>query len=105
MQANDARAFAPFDAGEDLRRADPRGFASADGVAYLSDGSSGAILRVAGEHVRRLATIQLDDSEVGSIGGIALGPDGSVFATQLGHPGTIHWIAPDGEITTLAKLP
>jgi sugar lactone lactonase YvrE len=92
-----------------LVRADPSSllFDRCTQALYVADAYAGAVIRVVGETQRRLATI--DSGGViatNRIGGIALAPDGTVFASRIGYgqAGAIVRIT-DGHATPLPKLP
>jgi len=93
-----------------LVRADPSGVAydRRSGALYVADGYSGAILRIDGQHQRRITTIDAGGAlGIDRIGGLAITPFGTLFVTRLGYgtAGTIFRIEPDGQPEALQMLP
>jgi sugar lactone lactonase YvrE len=89
-------------------REDPNGLAFANGVLYVADGYSGAIVRVDGTQQQRIATI--DPAGVvasNRIGGIAATPHGTLYAARIGHghSGAIFRVQADGDLEELDRLP
>lgn len=117
MLLHDVRDTDRFFEGEDdlaaiSVRADPMGLAvdRQTGALFVADGATGAILRIEdGDRHRRIATI----GRVGArgtalplVGGIAVTPFGTVFATHVGAgvDGTITRLDPDGSVETYDRL-
>jgi DNA-binding beta-propeller fold protein YncE len=93
-------------------RADPMGLAvdRGTGALFVADGTTGAILRIEdGDRHRRIATI----GHVGTrgaatplVGGIAITPFGTLFATHVGNGsnGSIARFDPGGHVETYDRL-
>jgi DNA-binding beta-propeller fold protein YncE len=98
---------------DDLRpiyvRTDPSGVAydHHSDVLYVADAHSGAITRVDGPTQKRIATIESGGVVGARVGGLAITPYGTLFATRLGHgqSGAIFRIEPDGQMEALERLP
>lgn len=93
-----------------LVRADPSclAFDPRSNALYVADAYGGAVVRVAGDTQRRLATI--DSGGViatNRIGGIAVAPDGTLFASRIGYgeAGAIFRFGADGRADPLPKVP
>lgn len=89
-------------------RADPDGLAfdPRTRALYVADSYAGAISSVLGEQQRRIATIESGGVIGARIGGIALTPYGTLFATRIGHgrAGAILQVEPDGRQTVLPNI-
>ena len=95
-------------------RADPMGLAvdRVTGTLFVADGTTGAILGIADGHHRRVATV----GRIGPcgpaplVGGIAITPFGTLFATQVGArvdgsaEGAIVRFRPDGSAEVFDRL-
>jgi sugar lactone lactonase YvrE len=113
-----AIAFPPDHESTDLHpillRADPSClvFDQRAGTLFVADAYSGAIIRVdqqagAGARQRRIATIEPGGVlATNRIGGLALAPNGTLFASRVGYgqSGAIYRIAPGKQPVALAKV-
>jgi hypothetical protein len=74
----------------------------------VADAYSGAIIQIDGDRQRRIATIG-SGGVVGTnrIGGLAITPYGTLFASRLGdgQAGAIFRVEPDGRVEALEQLP
>jgi len=74
---------------------------------YVADAYGGAIFQVDGERQRRIATIEAG-GVIGTdrIGGLAVSPHGTLFASRLGHgeASAVFRIEPDGRMEALQRL-
>src|SRR5262245_37972928 len=90
-------------------RADPNGLAfdSTTDCLFVADDRGRAISRVAGDRQTRQAEIPSGGVIARNhLGGIALAPDGSIYAARLGYgrAGAVFRASPDGAVTELAGL-
>ena len=79
-----------------------------NGLLYVTDRYSGAVVRMAGATQLPVATIDAAGILAPDrIGGIASSPDGTLYVARLGHgqSGAIFRIAPDGDVEPLPRLP
>ena len=90
-------------------RGDPSGLAYDRhlGALYVADSHAGAIVAVAGDQQRRIATID-SGGEIGErIGGLAITPSGTLFVTRIGQgrAGAIFRVEIDGQMEQIGRLP
>ncbi len=88
--------------------ADPVCVALHGDALVVADGYSGAIVRVTGEFQRRIATVDTGAMiSANRVGGLAIAPDGTVYASRIGEGqvGAIFAFDPEGESRTLANVP
>lgn len=88
--------------------ADPVCVAMHGEALVVADGYSGAIVRVTGELQRRLATVDTGATiSANRVGGLAVAPDGTVYAARIGDGqlGAIFAVDPEGRSTALANVP
>jgi len=103
-----ARVYSPFD---DLHAievpADPNGLAYdiGDDTLYVADGG-GAVLAIEHGHTRRVATVATTGCTTNELGGIAVGPGGTLYVARLGHgrAGAILRITRRGAVSELPGL-
>lgn len=88
-------------------RDDPNGLAWSGGVLYVADGYSGAVIRIAGPHQQRIATIETGGVVAANrIGQLAVTPHGTLYVTRIGHghSGAIFRVQPTGLVDELDRL-
>ena len=89
-------------------REDPSGLAWADGVLYVADGYTGAVVRIDGQRQQRIATVEPGGIVAANrIGTMTMTPHGTLYVARIGHghSGAIFRVQPDGMVDELDKLP